>query len=69
VTSALEKLVLEELQRSPRKHALVKEGLEFISQVDPAAALEWAQQNIQGNVRDLTAGLPEHDHEVVLTWK
>jgi hypothetical protein len=69
VTSALEQLVLEELQRSPRKHALVTEGMEFLAQVDPAAALEWAKQSMQGSVRDLTAGLPEHEHDVQFSWR
>ena len=69
MTSKLESLVLMELQRSPRKHELVKEGLEFLAQVDPAAALEWVKQNVQGNVEDLSSPLPEHEHDVKFSWR
>lgn len=69
MTSALEKLILEELQRSPRKHEIVKEGMEFLAQADPAAALEWVQQNVQGNVEDLSSPLPEHEHDVQFSWR
>ncbi len=65
----LARLLLEELKKSPEKPMLVKEGMEFLAEVDPDAALEWVKQNVEGAAYDRSSPLPEHEHDVRLSWR